>query len=64
MVQVAWAASRTKATIFSACYHRWVKRMGKKKALVAVAHKILVVVYHLLKNGTDYREDWKPAKVA
>jgi len=40
MVQVAWAASRTKDTIFSACYQRWAKRMGKKKALVAVAHKI------------------------
>ena len=64
MVQVAWAASRTKETIFSACYHRWAKRMGKKKALVAVAHKILVVVYHLLKNRTDYRENWKPANVA
>jgi transposase len=64
MVQVAWAASRTKDTIFSACYHRWAKRMGKKKALVAVAHKILVVVYHLLKNRTDYRENWKPANVA
>jgi transposase len=64
LVQVAWAASHTKETIFSACYHRWAKRMGSKKALIAVAHKILVVIYHLLKNCTDYREDWKPAKVA
>lgn len=56
MVQVAWAASHTKETIFGACYQRWVKRMGKKKALVAVAHKILVVIWHLLKEGTDYRE--------
>jgi transposase len=64
LVQAAWAASRTKETIFSACYQRWAKRLGKKKALVAVAHKIIVVIYHLLKNQTDYREDWKPAKVA
>jgi transposase len=64
LVQVAWAASRTKETIFSACYHRWAKRLGKKKALVAVAHKILVIVYHLLQDGTDYREKWKPAQVA
>jgi transposase len=63
-VQVAWAASHTKETIFSACYHRWAKRLGKKKALIAVAHKILVVIYHLLKDLTDYREAWKPAKVA
>jgi transposase len=64
LVQVAWAASHTKETIFSACYHRWAKRMGKKKALVAVAHKILVVIHHLLKGGADYHEKWKAAPVA
>jgi transposase len=64
LVQVAWAASHTKETIFSACYHRWAKRLGKKKAVVAVAHKILVVIYHLLKSRTEYRERWTPAKVA
>jgi transposase len=56
LVQVAWAASHTKATIFGATYRRWAKRLGKKKALIAVGHKILVVAYHLLKAGTDYRE--------
>jgi len=64
LVQVAWAASHTKETIFSACYHRWAKRLGRKKALVALAHKILVVVYHLLKDRTEYREQWAPAKLA
>jgi transposase len=64
LVQVAWAASRTKETIFSACYQRWAKRLGRKKALVAVAHKILVVIWHLLKDRTDYREKWAPAQVA
>ena len=64
MVQVAWAASHTKETIFSACYQRWVKRPGKKKALVALAHKILVVIWHLLKDGTEYRERSTPAPVA
>jgi len=62
LVQVAWAASHTKETIFSACYHRWAKRLGKKKALVAVAHKILVVIWCLLKNRTEYQERWTPAK--
>jgi transposase len=61
LVQAAWAASRTKGTVFGACYQRWSKRMGKKKALVAVAHKILVVIWHLLKKGTAYREKWAPA---
>lgn len=64
LVQVAWAASHTKQTIFSATYRRWVRRLGKKKALVAVARKILVVIYHLLKDHTDYRERWAPANAA
>jgi transposase len=61
LVQVAWAASRTKETVFSACYQRWARRLGKKKALVALAHKILVVIYHVVKEGTTYQERWAPA---
>jgi transposase len=60
LVQVAWAATHTKQTRFRAAYRRWVKRMGSKKALVAVAHKILTVIYALLKNQTDYREQGVP----
>ena len=33
-----------------------VKRMGKKKALVAVGHSILVMIYHVLKNKASYEE--------
>jgi transposase len=58
LVQVAWSASHTKETVFSATYRRWAKRLGKKKALVALGHKILVVIYKLLKDRTDYRERW------
>jgi transposase len=64
LVQAAWAASHTKETAFSATYHRWVKRLGKKRALVAVAHKILVVAYHLLKDREDYRERQAPTQAA
>jgi transposase len=56
LVQVAWAAVHTKGTIFHAQYGRWVKRLGKKKALVAVAHKILVLIHRLLRTETDYEE--------
>jgi transposase len=56
LVQVAWAAVHCRATSFGARYGRWVKRMGKKKALIAVAHKIVVLIHVLLKSGTDYRE--------
>lgn len=64
LVQVAWAASHTKRTIFGATYHKWAKRLGKKKALIAVARKILELAYFLLRNGTDYVEKLPPAKVA
>ena len=64
LVQVAWAASHTKRTTFGATYHRWAKRLGKKKALIAVARKILELAYFLLKNGTDYVEKLPPANAA
>jgi transposase len=61
LVQVAWAAVHTKATLLGATYSRLAKRLGKKKALVALAHKILVVIWHLLRDGTEYRERYTPA---
>jgi transposase len=56
LVQAAWAASHSRGTYLAAPYHRLVKRMGKKKALVAVAHSILVIVYHMLSRRTRYVE--------
>jgi transposase len=56
LVEAAWAASRTKNTYLSAQYRRFVKRMGKKKALVAVGHSILVIAYRLLNNKRTYQE--------
>jgi transposase len=56
LVQVAWAAVHGKATSDSALYRRWAKRLGKKKALVAVGHKILALIHKLLKDGVDYQE--------
>ncbi len=56
MVEAAWAASHTKDTFLSALFRRFVRRMGKKKALVAVAHRILVIVYHVLAKRLPYKE--------
>ena len=56
LVQVAWAASHTKKTVFGATYHKWARRLGKKKALIAVARKILELAHLLLKKKTDYVE--------
>ena len=56
LVEAAHAAARTKETYLSAQYHRLAARRGKKKAAVAVGHTILVIVYHLLKQGTTYAD--------
>lgn len=56
LVQAAWAASHSKNSYLSAQYHRLARRMSKKKALVAVAHTILVIVYQVLKKHEKYEE--------
>ncbi len=56
LVQVAWAASHTKATYLSAQYRRLAARRGKKRALVALGHTILGIIFHVLKDRTTYRE--------
>ena len=56
LVQAAWAAVKQADTFLAAFYRRLAARRGKKKAIVAVAHKILVIVYTLLKTGQVYQE--------
>jgi len=61
LVQVAWAASHAKDTYLAAQYRRLAGRRGKKRALVAVAHTILVILYHLLKKPDATYRDLGPA---
>jgi transposase len=56
LVQAAWAASMTKGTYLAAQYKRLARRLGRKKALVAVAHSILVIIYHILDREQSYTE--------
>jgi transposase len=59
--QAAWAASRSKGTYLAAQYHRLAARRGKKRAITAVGHSILVIAWHLQKRGVTYEElgaDW------
>jgi transposase len=56
LVQAAWAAVRQRDTFLAACFRRLAARRGKQKAIVAVAHKILVIVYTVLKTGQVYQE--------
>jgi transposase len=56
LTESAWAASRTKNTYLKAKYHSLAGRRGKKRALIAVGHKILVSAYYILKYKKSYRE--------
>jgi transposase len=56
LIQAAWAAIKQRDTFLAAFFRRLAARRGKQKAIVALAHKILVIVYTLLKTGQVYEE--------
>jgi transposase len=56
LTQCAWAAARTRDTYLAAQFWRLARRIGKKKAAVAVGHSILVICWHLLTNDCDYTD--------
>ena len=54
LTEAAQAASRTKNTYLGSQYHHLAARRGKKKAIVAVAHSILRIIWHLLTHDCEY----------
>lgn len=54
--QCAWAAARSRDNYLSAQFWRLARRIGKKKAAVAVSHSILVISWHLLTERADYQD--------
>jgi transposase len=54
LAEAAWAASHVKDSYLSAQYRRLASKRGKKRALVAVGHSLLVIIYHVLKNNVEY----------
>ena len=54
--EASWAAASSKNTYFSAQYKRLASRRGKKRAIVAVGHSILIAAYHVLKDRTPYQD--------
>jgi transposase len=56
LCEAAWAASKTKATYLQAQFRRLAAIRGNKRAIIAVASTILTIGYHMLKEGTTYRE--------
>ena len=56
LAQAAWAASHTKNTYLASQYRRLAGHRGKKRALIAVGHSMLVVFYHMMKSGVTYAD--------
>ena len=70
LVEQGWAASRTKNTYLSSKYKSLVGRRGKKRAVIAVGHKILIAAYFIIKNkvafnelGEDYLNNFRKDKL-
>lgn len=55
LLEASWSAQKTR-TYLGAKFWSLVRQTGKKKAAVAIAHKILVISYHILATGQPYRE--------
>jgi transposase len=56
LCEAAWAASRTKASYFRSLYRRLARVRGKNRALMAVAHSLLVTVYSVTVSGEPYQD--------
>jgi transposase len=56
LIESARAASRSKGTYLGERYRRLTRRRGDKKAIIAIAHEILIATWHMLTNGELYQE--------
>jgi transposase len=56
LAEVAWAISHTKDNYLSAQFHRIARRRGQQKAVMAVAHSVLVILAPLLQEGRPYTD--------
>ena len=56
LIECAWAAARCRDTYLAAQFWRLARRIGKKKAAMAVGHSILVIAWHLLANDCNYAD--------
>jgi len=56
LVEGGWAASRTKNTYFSSKYKSLVGRRGKRRAVIALGHKILIASYFIIRDKVEFKE--------
>lgn len=57
LCEVAWTITRMRNSYLSQWYWKIKQRRGGKRAIVALARKLLVIIYNMLKNNTDYDEN-------
>jgi len=56
LTELAWGATRTKKSYYKAKYESMIARRGKKRALIAIGHKILCASYHIIKNKEAFKD--------
>jgi transposase len=56
LAEAAWAASHVKDSYLPSQFRRVAARRGKKRALLAVGHSLLVIMYHVLKHQVEYQD--------
>ena len=57
LCEVAWSITRMRDSYLSKWYWKIKQRRGGKKAIVALSRKLLVIIYNMLKNNTQYDEN-------
>jgi transposase len=56
LVEAAWSAVRVKGSYFRAKYFSLRARLGPKKAIMAIAHRLLKAIYHVVKHGSSFKD--------
>jgi transposase len=56
LTEIAWAAIKKKGSYYKDKYYRLRSRLGPRKAIIAIAHRISKAIYHIIKHGCSYKE--------
>ncbi len=56
LIEAAWGAVRTKRSYYRAKFFSLRSRLGPKKAIMAIAHRLLKAIYHVIKHGEEFKD--------
>ncbi len=56
LCRCAWSATRVEDSYLAALFRRIRARRGEQKANMAVAHQLLTIIFHMVRDGTVYQE--------